>query len=281
MREEGSQGREGPVVLVTGCSTGIGRDLVARLAARGFRVVATARDPRTLEDLGAARALALDVTRPDSVAAAVQAALDEFGRLDALVNNAGFASAASLEDLPESELKAMFEVNLHGVFRMIRAVAPGMRRRGQGIIVNVGSIAGKWSMGVNGGYSASKHALEGLTDAARQELKPFGIAVHLVDPGPVRSDFVRTSEARTGPLLDDPASPYAGLYARYRRFTASSRKSEVGPEVVSRIVIDFLEGRRRGARAYAGVPLLMRLILGLGDGVKDGVYEAAYGRGSA
>ena len=147
------------VVLITGCSTGIGHDLAQRLTQSGYTVVATARKVETLNDLESALRLPLDVTQSDSVNNAVARTLRQFGRVDVLVNNAGYAIRGALEEIPEEQARQVFDVNMFGVLRMIQAVVPYMREQKAGRIINISSIAGKLSTPVNGIYSASKFAL--------------------------------------------------------------------------------------------------------------------------
>jgi NADP-dependent 3-hydroxy acid dehydrogenase YdfG len=163
------------VALLTGCSTGIGRATATTLVAAGYRVVATARNPETLEGIGAEMALRLDVVDEASIVAAVGAVLQLYGRIDILINNAGYSMRGAVEELDVDAVARMFDVNVLGIIRMARAVAPVMRQQGSGRIVNVGSLAGKLGGPSNGSYAAMKHAVEALSDAMRWELAPFGI----------------------------------------------------------------------------------------------------------
>jgi NADP-dependent 3-hydroxy acid dehydrogenase YdfG len=165
------------VVLITGCSSGIGQNLSQRLSQAGYTVVATARNCETLTDIPAVLKLPLDVTQPDSIHAAVSQTIKTFGAIDVLANNAGYAVRGALEEIPVEQVQQMFDVNVFGVLRMIHAVVPHMRRQGSGRIINISSIAGKLSTPINGTYSATKFALEALSDALRIELAPFGIQV--------------------------------------------------------------------------------------------------------
>lgn len=262
------------VVLVTGCSTGIGRDVARRLADEGWTVVATARRAETLADLAVARRLALDVTDEQSAATAVWETVRAFGRIDALVNNAGYAARGAMEEMSAEALRAMFEVNVIGAARMLRLVAPFMREQRFGTIVNVSSIAGRMSMPVNGGYSASKFALEAISDAARQELAPFGVHVVIVEPGPIATRFDATMHTASA-VLADPSSPYAGLYARDAALAVSMRDGEPGPEVVSDVVVRVLAAGRPKARWFAGVPFLVSLMMLLPAAVGDRLYAGA------
>ncbi len=257
------------VVLITGCSTGIGHDLVQRLTRAGYTVVATARQVQTRNDVPAALKLPLDVTQPQSVDQAVEKTLQCFGRIDVLVNNAGYAVRGALEETSDAQVQALFDANVFGVMRMIRAVVPQMRRRKSGLIVNISSIAGKRSTPANGTYSASKFALEALSDALRHELAPFGIQVVLIEPGSIKTRFVATADAHSQATVSNPASPYQGLYRQSDRFGAGMRRNAPGPEAVSQVIQQAIETARPKARYLVGIPFCGRLILHLGDSVWD------------
>lgn len=182
------------VVLITGCSTGIGRDLVQRLTQSGYTVVATARNVATLDDVPAALKLPLDVTQPDSVNQAVELTCQRLGRIDVLVNNAGYAIPGAVEEISDEQARQIFDVNVYGVMRLIRTVVPLMRQQKSGRIINISSIGGKMALPTNGAYSATKFALEALSDALRLELAPFGIRVVLVEPGPIKTHFDATAQ---------------------------------------------------------------------------------------
>ncbi len=193
------------VVLITGCSTGIGRALAAAFASAGHRVIATARRPETLADLDPPpfAALPLDVGDAASIAAAVAAARDRAGRIDVLVNNAGFGLMGPAIELPLAELRRQFETNVVGPLAMTQAVAPGMIAQGGGVIVNVGSVSGVLTTPFAGAYCASKAAIHSLSDALRMELAPFGIAVMCVQPGGVISQFGETATRAVERALPD------------------------------------------------------------------------------
>jgi len=187
-----------PVWLITGCSTGLGRALAELVAGRGWRLAATARDAGRVADLAAvaeARVLplALDVTDGRQIAAAVAETLARFGRIDVLVNNAGYGYQSTAEEGEEAEIRAQFEANVFGLFALTRAVLPGMRARRAGRILNVTSMAGLIGMPGSAYYAASKHAVEGFSDALRAEVGPLGIGVTCVEPGPFRTDWAGRS----------------------------------------------------------------------------------------
>lgn len=208
------------VVLITGASTGFGRLTAEEFAAAGDTVVATMRTPEAGADLLARAAeqgwsievAALDVVDPATIDAAVADVLDRHGRIDVLVNNAGVGVQGPLEEVSDSETRAAFEVNVFGVLAMMRAVLPAMRTQGSGAIVNVSSSAGIVSAPFDGIYSATKWALEALTEAAHFELKQFGIRVASIEPGGFETNF---DSSRIRAEAFDEASPYHDLATRF------------------------------------------------------------------
>ena len=178
-------------VLITGCSTGIGRTTAEVLAARGHEVIATARRVETLADLRVAQTLPLDVQDDDSVAALLAAT----GPVDVLVNNAGVAVRGPVEAVPGEEALRVLDVNVLGALRMVRAYVPEMRRRGSGAVVNVSSVVGRIAFPLSGVYTASKWALEGLSETLRMELGHFGVRVVLIEPGVVDTGAFEASPA--------------------------------------------------------------------------------------
>ncbi|RRA49907.1 oxidoreductase [Acidipila sp. EB88] len=186
------------VWLITGCSTGFGKELAKLVLAQGGRAVVTARKPEQLQDVVAdypdtALALALDVTSKAQVAAAVQQAEERFGRIDVLVNNAGYGYLAAVEEGEDDQVRAMFETNFFGLVAMTNAVLPGMRARRSGRIVNISSIGGLVSFAATGYYHATKYAVEGISESLALELAPLGIQVMIVEPGPFRTDWAGRS----------------------------------------------------------------------------------------
>ena len=180
--------------FITGASSGFGRAFALQALSAGHNVVVTARDPARLAALsaqapGRVLALALDVDQADQVEAAAQAALSRFGRIDVLINNAGYGLVGAVEETPDQELRAVMDTNFFGAAAMIRAVLPAMRAQRSGAIVNISSMGGQLSFAGFGAYSASKFALEGLSEALAQEVAPFGIKVLIVEPGAFRTDF--------------------------------------------------------------------------------------------
>ena len=264
------------VVLITGCSTGIGRDLTQHLTQAGYTVVATARKAETLDDLPAALKLPLDVTQPESIKQAVESVILRFGRIDVLVNNAGYGLRGAVEEISDEQAQRIFDVNVFGVIRMIRTVVPHMRKQKSGRIVNISSIVGKLSTPANGLYSATKFAVEALSDALRLELEPFGIQVVLVEPGAIQTNFMDTVQSHTQETFDNPASPYRTLYQQYEQATAEMSGHAPGPEAVSRVIQQALEASRPKARYLAGVAFSGRLALLLRDFIWESVVRVMF-----
>ena len=185
---------DGRVWLVTGCSAGFGREIALAALAAGDRVLATARRPDALAELrerggDRVRTAALDVTDAGQVDAAVKTALEEFGRIDVVVNNAGNGSVGAVEELTLEELRALMEVMFFGAVAVTKAVLPHLRAQGSGTVVQISSMGGQLSMPGFGAYSAAKYALEGLSEALAEEVKPFGVRVLIVEPGAFRTEF--------------------------------------------------------------------------------------------
>ncbi|MEU8971110.1 oxidoreductase [Streptomyces monashensis] len=195
------------VWFITGTSTGLGRALAQEVIADGDRLVATARDPRTLDDLVAlapdrVRALPLDVTDPGAVRLAVDTALKEFGRIDVLVNNAGYALRGALEEVSDAELRRQFETNVFGALDVTRAVLPTLRAQRSGCIVQMSSVGGVLATLGGSAYAGTKFALEGLSEGLAAEVAHLGIHVLIVEPGPFRTDFTGRSVRWADPIDD-------------------------------------------------------------------------------
>lgn len=199
-----------PVWFITGCSTGFGRALATRVLERGWRAVVTARNRDSVADLVEGRedralAVALDVTDQAQIADAGAAAREKFGRIDVLVNNAGYGYQSSVEEGDEAEIRAQFDANVFGLFAVTRAVLPIMREQRSGHIINITSLAGLAGYPASGYYAASKHAVEGWSDTLRAEAAPLGIHVTCVEPGPFRTDWAGRSLRQTPNRIADYA----------------------------------------------------------------------------
>lgn len=196
------------VWFVTGCSTGFGRELVKLLLDKDYSVIITARDPEKIKDLAEGHennslVLKLDVTDKTQINDAVKQTLDKFGKIDVLVNNAGYGYFTSIEEGEEQKIRDQFETNFFGLVNMTQAVLPHMREKRKGHIVNFSSIGGLRAFTSTGFYHATKFAVEGLSESLSQEVAPLGIKVLLVEPGPFRTDWAGRSTARTETQLDD------------------------------------------------------------------------------
>lgn len=221
-----------PVWFITGCSTGFGRELARLVLERGGKAVVTARDKARVADLAAGAgdrtlALDLDVTDAEEVAAAVAAAHERFGRIDVLVNNAGYGYQATIEEGDEAEIRAQFDANVFGLFAITRAVLPGMRERRQGHVISITSVAGFAGFPGSGYYAATKHAVEGWSDALAAEVAPLGIAVTCVAPGPFRTDWAGRSLRQTPSRI----AAYADTAGARLEATAAGSGSQAGDPV--------------------------------------------------
>jgi len=251
------------VVLITGCSSGIGRSAALESARRGHRVFATARNRNDLADLerGDLHTLSLDVTDGTSIRAALDAVQSRAGRLDVLVNNAGYAQYGSAEDVSAEEWRAQFDVNFFGTLDMTRAALPALRAAGRGTIVIVSSVGGRVAVPFASPYCSTKHALEALGDALRVELYPFGVRVAVVEPGPTPTRFTERARSIVAPLLARPG-PYRTLYAGAERaMDGDFQKGGQSAEAVARVIVDAFEAEhpraryRLGAMARTLIPL--------------------------
>lgn len=194
--------------LITGCSTGLGRALAEAVIGAGHNAVVTARDAAAVADLSEETpdrvlAVALDVTRPAQVAAAVQRARERFAHIDVLVNNAGYGYRAAVEEGDDADVRALFETHFFGTVAMIKAVLPDMRARRRGAIVNISSIGAQLTPVGSGYYAAAKAAIEGMSGSLRGELAPLGISVTIVEPGAFRTDFAGRSLVQSATVIDD------------------------------------------------------------------------------
>ena len=221
-----------PVWFITGCSTGFGLELAKLVLGRGWRAVVTARDADRVGGLaeGAgerALPLGLDVTQQDQVEAGVTAATERFGRIDVLVNNAGYGYQASAEEGIEVEIRAQFDANVFGLFALTRAVLPVMRAQKHGHIINITSVAGLVGFPGSGYYAASKHAVEGWSDALATETAPLGIKVTCVEPGPFRTDWAGRSLKQTPNRIAD----YADTAGARLKSTADISGKQAGDPV--------------------------------------------------
>jgi NAD(P)-dependent dehydrogenase (short-subunit alcohol dehydrogenase family) len=239
-------------VLITGCSSGIGRATVEQLLDKGWNVYATARRPETIADLEAkgARTLALDVTDEASMEAAVNQVIEAEGAVGVLVNNAGYSQSGAVETVPIDEARRQFETNVFGLLRMCQLVLPGMREQRWGRIVNISSMGGKVTFPGGGLYHASKYAVEAISDAMRFEVKGFGVDVILVEPGLIVTGF---ADAATATVVPDVDGPYAHFNKAVAKVTTGAYNGPMrllggGPEAVAKTIAGALKSGRPKAR---------------------------------
>jgi NAD(P)-dependent dehydrogenase (short-subunit alcohol dehydrogenase family) len=263
---------DGPI-LITGCSSGIGHVTAKHLAEQGHTVYATSRRVDAMADLAEAgcHTLALDVTDEESIRAAVAAIEAEHGAVGALVNNAGYGQSGAIEAVPIEDVKRQFDTNVFGYVRVAKAVLPAMRDAGSGRIVNVSSIAGKITMPGSGIYSATKFAIEAISDALRFEVKGFGIDVVIVEPGPIRTEF--TTTANEG-FPAASGSPYDAWHAAVAKADAEADASSVAgdPEDVAKTIEKAITAKRPKIRyTVTAVAMLLPKVRGA---LPDGAWDA-------
>ena len=250
-----------PVWLITGCSTGFGRELASILIGRGYRVAATARDPAKVADLAAghdanALTLRLDVDEAADISAAVEATKHKFGRIDVLVNNAGYGYLSAGEEGEDDEIRAMFDTNFFGLAAMIRAVLPIMRAQRSGAIVNISSQGGFIGFPGSGYYAATKFAVEGLSESLSKEVRPFGIRALIVEPGPFRTDWAGRSLKTPKRAIEAYADTAVG---RRRQIQGYSGQQPGDPVRAAEAIIATVESANPplrlplGALAFEGV----------------------------
>jgi NAD(P)-dependent dehydrogenase (short-subunit alcohol dehydrogenase family) len=247
--------------LITGASTGLGRDLVEAVLAHGDRVVAASRRPEQLDELAAAHGdrllpVQLDVTDPEAARAVVARTVERFGSLDVLVNNAGYATVGSIEEAPEAEFRAQVETNLFGVVNVTRAALPVLRARRSGHVLQISSIGGRvgGTPGL-GAYQTAKFGVAGFSEVLANEVAPFGIRVTVVEPGALRTNWAATAVrgvGEVGPDYDDTV----GVVVRDRREAAGKEPGD--PARVAEVLIDLVEGGEPPRRLVIGGDALER-----------------------
>lgn len=270
-------------VLITGCSSGIGAATAARLARSGWDVWATARRPETLTELADAgcRTLALDVTDEASMASAVATVREVSGRIDGLVNNAGYSQSGALESLDVADVRRQFETNVFGLLRLTQLVLPTMREQRSGRVVNIGSMGGKLTFPGGGAYHASKYAVEALSDALRYEVAGFGIRVVLIEPGLITTSF----EAAVAAGMPTGEGPYQEFNAHVQAATAAAYDGPMvrfggPPEAVAAVIEKALTKARPKPRYTVTVsaPAAMAARKVLGDRGWDLAMRAQFPR---
>ncbi|AGB16862.1 short-chain alcohol dehydrogenase [Halovivax ruber XH-70] len=261
-------------VLITGCSSGIGRATALAFLDEDWTVVASARDPTDIADLADAgcETITLDVTDPDQVTSVIERTVEETGAIDCLVNNAGYAQMGPLEDVQADDLQSQFDVNVFGPHRLTRAALPHMRAQGAGRIVNVSSIIGRISVAGSGAYAASKHAMEAMSDALRVEVEPFDVDVVLIEPGPVETAFAD----RVDEELPESRTPdYDAIYDLFEdtQLIGGSGPLASAPEDVADVIVHAATCSEPPARYPVGpVAHYGSYARFLPDRLRDGIY---------
>jgi NAD(P)-dependent dehydrogenase (short-subunit alcohol dehydrogenase family) len=269
-------------VLITGCSSGIGRTTAERLAGKGWTVYASARNVEEIEPLGerGCRLLQLDVTDEDSMQHAVEEVERAEGAVGVLINNAGYSQSGAVEAVPMHRVRRQFETNVFGLVRMCQLVLPGMRRQGFGRIVNLSSMGGRLTFPGGGFYHASKYAVEAISDALRFEVRGFGVEVVVIEPGLIRTGFAQTAVDSMG----EGGGPYAGFAAGVARATRDNYERGPlarlggGPEAVAGTIERAISSSRPRTR-YTVTPSAKLLISArrlLPDRVWDGLLRLVY-----
>src|SRR5438309_1504928 len=270
-------------VLITGCSSGIGRATALRLARAGWPVYASARRPESLVELAGAgcKTLPLDVTDETSMRAAVERVEQDSGAVGVLVNNAGYSQSGAIETVPLEAARRQFETNVFGVVRLTQLVLPRMRAQRWGKIVNVGSMGGRLTFPGGGHYHATKHALEAISDALRFELRGFGIDVILLEPGLITTEFGDTANASLAGAQESAEDPYAHFNATVGAVTKGAYDGPMarlgaGPERVAAAIEKAITRSRPPARVVitpsARITLATRRLL------SDRAWDAAMRR---
>lgn len=263
-----------PVVLITGASSGIGEATAVRLAAAGFTVYGAARRVDRMAALPGVIPIAMDITDDAQVAAAVDRVISEQGRIDVLINNAGYAQYGPVEDTSIDAARRQFEVNLFGLARLTQLVIPHMRTQGSGRIVNISSMGGRIYTPLGAWYHATKHALEGWSDCLRVELKPQGIDVVIIEPGSITTEFTEVLTDHSA----DVSTPYSGLNQKVARTMADPRfrSKSSPPSLIADTILKALEAPKPKARYMAGY--LAKPMWRLRRFGGDGLYDRAVSR---
>ena len=245
------------VAIVTGSATGIGYETAIHLARNGFRTYASMRNlPKGDEITKIAKSknlplhvIQLDVTDDISITKAIDIIINESGKIDVLVNNAGYGLFGSIEDMSIEELKAQYETNVFGVFRVTKAVLPYMRKQHSGSIINISSIAGRIALPLYSAYVSTKFAIEGLSESMAYELEPFGIKVAIIEPGAIKTNFRREQAAKGS---SNEGSPYSSMMQLPSKVIEEILKHRLYPEEVAKTVIEAIENPKPKLRYVVG-----------------------------
>jgi NAD(P)-dependent dehydrogenase (short-subunit alcohol dehydrogenase family) len=243
--------------LITGCSSGLGRNLAQEVLKNGYNVIVTSRNVGDVQDIAnaypeTAVALSLNITDKNQINKVIEQSQTSFGGIDVLINNAGYGFRAAVEEASEDEMRKIFDTNFFGTINMIQAVLPGMRKQRSGMIMNFSSIAGRFGPVGSGYYSATKFAIEGMSDSLRKEIEPLGIQVLLVEPGAFRTDFGGRSLNKSEKIILDYEQTVGP-----RRTEPSDGKQPGDPKKAAQVLI----------KMYESIEVPFRLLLG-SDAIK-------------
>jgi len=249
------------IALITGCSSGIGRTLCKKMKENGYTVIATARKSETLKTLEADSKLELDVTDESSIQKAAEFVQEKYGKIDILVNNAGYSKRGALEEIPMADVSRLFDVNVFGIMRMIQAFAPMMRKEGNGKIINIGSISGRFTQAANGSYCATKHAVEAISEAAGYELSSYKIQVSVLEPGPMETEFFHTLEQNSDGIMQNQNSPYFSIYQQNQKVREKQKRCSA--DAAADEIFRICKKKKLKKRYFVAVPFLYRVAISL------------------
>ena len=255
------------VVLITGCSSGIGRDMCKIMSSKGYIVIATARNIDALSNVAAAMKLEIDVTDKISIDKAVKSVIQQYNKIDILVNNAGYSLRGALEEVDIKEVQKIFDVNVFGIINMIQIVLPVMRKEKSGKIINIGSVSGKFAQSINGAYCASKYAVEALSDALRLELNQYHIQSTVIEPGAMQTNFFDTLSKTSDKFLKSQDSAYINLHKADMEYRRTQKRFDSN-KAASKICKIITRGKLK-PRYKVAVSLAINILLTLPDAVKE------------
>lgn len=255
------------VALITGCSSGVGKMLCMQLKYEGYIVVASARNRDSISSIDADMSVEIDVSKEVTIREAIVEIINQYGSIDILINNAGYSVRSAIEEIKISEVQQLFDVNVYGIIRMIQAVAPIMRAQGKGKIINVGSVSGKLTTGINGAYCASKHALEAISEAARYELKPYGIQVAILEPGAMDTDFFRTLSKNSDERMSSSTSPYFSIYQKDLNYRKKQDRADLERSVKS--ICKIIGKKNLRVRYTISLPIIFKILIRLPDLMRE------------
>lgn len=241
------------IVLITGSSSGMGKETALSLAKKGFIVYAGSRTPKKLENLNIQNLIPikLDITNPENVKQTIKFINKEHGNIDVLINNAGYGLVSTIEDLDEKEMFDQYNINVFGLLRVCKEVIPSMRKQNIGVIINISSFLGKIGLPLLTLYNSSKYAVEGITDSLRYELSEFNIRVHSVMPGFFNTNFAKENLVTNFSTFDEK-SPYAKTVSKLAPVIVEQINNGNDPKEVASIILDIIENDKFPARTTIG-----------------------------